>query len=250
MGIRKCVAVPLWRSTAMALTPHRGSGNHPRSPRSTSPRRRPATRTARAFLRPMASPPLRHLRPDQRPLVRRDGYGPQRGFLGSSAPFACDRPRRRPRRPNTAVEFAVATVLLTSLPTVAPASAEFAFTVPADLSVDTSYAITLTQINGAHEHVSGGLGRDTYAGGQPFVRQDFAFTTYMIRRGVQHQAKGGRSGYRRSLAIPQDGSAITRVSEPGRWAIDHPVATRVRPLPPTSGARHLLRRPGRICVNR
>lgn len=112
--------------------------------------------------------------------------------------------------PNTAVELAVATVLLTSLPTVAPASVEFAFTVPADLSVGTSYAITLTQINGAHEHVYwAGSGADTYAGGEPFgASGDFAFATYMIAA-PSEPAQGGRSGYCSVAGNTwQDGSAI------------------------------------------
>jgi hypothetical protein len=101
--------------------------------------------------------------------------------------------------PNTAVELAVSTVTVASLSqTFAPATADFAFATPAVLVAGTTYAITLTEINGVHEHVYwAGATSDTYAGGAPSQvglgspSGDLAFATYVLAGGVS----GSRLGY-------------------------------------------------------
>ena len=101
--------------------------------------------------------------------------------------------------PETTVELAVATVPVAALSVGTPTATEFQFTAPADLVAGTSYAITISQINGGHEHVWwAGSSGDTYAGGAEFetfgyATGDFAFETYMF--GSSTFTEGGRSGY-------------------------------------------------------
>jgi hypothetical protein len=100
--------------------------------------------------------------------------------------------------PNTAVELAVGTVSVATLSSGAPAWADFVFGSPATLTAGTSYAITLTEINGNHEHIWwAGSSGDTYAGGEPFGASggDFAFETYMIAAASSGAAEDGRRGY-------------------------------------------------------
>jgi hypothetical protein len=114
--------------------------------------------------------------------------------------------------PNTAVELAVSnsSVSVASLST-ATAWVYFAFATPADLHAGTTYAITMTQINGGHEHVYwAGSSGDTYAGGKAsgVASGDLAFKAYMIA--VSSAPLGrARAGYCSVAGNTwQDGTAI------------------------------------------
>ena len=121
--------------------------------------------------------------------------------------------------PSTGVELAVATIPTSSLPDFTPTDVDFTFSTPAVLVAGTTYAITLTEVSGTHQHFywSGGS-TDTYAGGVASdtwgASGDFAFATYM----VPAQSAGGanRAGYCLNGAF--ENLAYGQPSSDPRWA--------------------------------
>ena len=101
---------------------------------------------------------------------------------------------------DTAVELAVETTPFSALAVGTPAVVDFAFTSPPALVAGTQYAITLSQINGSHQHVWwAGDSSDVYPGGHSSdtlggfaTTGDLAFATYMLAAG---SFEGSRSGY-------------------------------------------------------
>ena len=101
---------------------------------------------------------------------------------------------------DTAVELAVQTTPFSALPAGTPADVDFAFASPPTLVAGTQYAITLSQINGSHQHAWwAGDSSDVYAGGHSSdtlggfaATGDLAFATYMLAAG---SFEGSRSGY-------------------------------------------------------
>ncbi len=101
---------------------------------------------------------------------------------------------------DSAVELAVQTTTFSALPVGTPADVDFAFASSATLVAGTQYAITLSQINGTHQHVWwAGDASDVYAGGHSSdtlggfaTTGDLAFATYMA---ATASSEGDRGGY-------------------------------------------------------
>jgi hypothetical protein len=101
---------------------------------------------------------------------------------------------------DTAVELAVQTTPVATLSTGSPADVDFAFVSPPTLVAGTRYAITLSEINGTHQHVWwAGNSSDVYGGGHSSdtlggfaTTGDLAFATYMA---ATTPLGGSRSGY-------------------------------------------------------